>query len=163
MGSHDPFVYSKHKLWPKERPRVESNWQFDSRPLKVNNPHDFFACKQRATYLWKTLNNSYNFTLNLTSIGGLHTKLWASKVARVPISRISGLPLSGSPRTKWHLDAGPVAMHIVYYKKEGGGFPQIKAVVSLMSLCLPVVRSCTKIIPIMHWPTCCLVCAYQYE
>jgi hypothetical protein len=28
----------------------ESNWQFDSRPLKVRNWLDFFACKQCATY-----------------------------------------------------------------------------------------------------------------
>jgi len=38
--------------------------------------------KWRATYHWKALNN---FTSNLTSIGSLHTKLWASKVVRVPI------------------------------------------------------------------------------
>jgi len=40
-----------------------------------------------------------NFTLEFTSIGGLHTKLWAFKIARVPILRISGLPLE-SPETK---------------------------------------------------------------
>ncbi len=39
---------------------------------------------------------------------------------------ISGLPL-GSPRTKCHLDAGPVARHKVYYKGEGGGFPKFGA------------------------------------
>jgi len=46
----------------------------------------------------KALNKGYNFALNFTSIGGVHTKLWASKVARVSISRISGLQL-GSPET----------------------------------------------------------------
>jgi hypothetical protein len=70
--------------------------------------------------------------------------------------RILGLPL-GSPRTKWHLDAGPVARHIVYYKKEGGGFPQVQAVVSLVSPNLPMVRPNTKSALAMHWPTCCLV------
>jgi hypothetical protein len=34
--------------------------------------------------------------------------------------KISGLPL-GSPGTKWHLGAGPMVKHIVYYKGEGGG------------------------------------------
>ncbi len=38
--------------------------------------------------------------------------------------RILGVPL-GSPRTKCHLDAGPMAIHRVYYKGEGGGFPQV--------------------------------------
>jgi len=37
-----------------------------------------------------------------------------------------------------------VARHRVYYKGEGGGFPQVRAVVSLVSPCLPVVHPCTK-------------------
>jgi hypothetical protein len=36
--------------------------------------------------------------------------------------------------TKWHLGAGLVAMHKVYYKGESGGFPQVHAMVSLVSL-----------------------------
>jgi hypothetical protein len=35
-------------------------------------------------------------------------------------------------------------------KGEGGGFPQVWVVVSLMSPCMPVVRSCTKNAPTMH-------------
>jgi hypothetical protein len=44
-----------------------------------------------ATYFWKTINKGYNFALNLTSIGGLNKKLWASKMAKVPILEILGL------------------------------------------------------------------------
>jgi hypothetical protein len=47
----------------------------------------------------KLLTMGYNFVIDLISIEGLHTKLWASKVAGTPISRISRLPL-GSPGTK---------------------------------------------------------------
>jgi hypothetical protein len=47
----------------------ESNWQFDSWPLKVRNQPDFFACKQRATYRWKVLNKGYNFVSDLIKIG----------------------------------------------------------------------------------------------
>jgi hypothetical protein len=36
----------------------------------------------------KTLDKGYNFTSNFTSIKGFHNKLWASKMAIVPISRI---------------------------------------------------------------------------
>jgi hypothetical protein len=54
------------------------------------------------------------------------------KVARVPFVRISGLPL-GSPGTKSHLDVAPVESCKVYYKGEGGGFPQVRAMVSLVS------------------------------
>jgi hypothetical protein len=45
---------------------------------------------------------------------------------------------------KCHLDAGPVASHRVYYKGEGGGFPQFRVVVNLVSLNLPVVHFNTK-------------------
>jgi hypothetical protein len=63
----------------------------------------------------------------------------------VPILRISGLSL-GSLETKWHLGAGLMAKHEVYYKGEGGGFPQVWDVVNLVNSCLPVVRLCTKVL-----------------
>jgi hypothetical protein len=121
----------------------ESNWQFDSRPLKVTKRCDFFMCRWRATYRWKAFNKGYNFGLDLISISGLHAKLWAPKVARVPTLGISGFPF-GSLRTKCHLDVGLVERHRVYYKGEGGGFPQVWAVVSLVSLNLPMARFRTK-------------------
>jgi hypothetical protein len=37
-----------------------------------------------------------------------------------------------------------MAMHKKYYKGEGGGFPQVQAVVSLMSSCLLVALLCIK-------------------
>ncbi len=49
----------------------------------------------------------------------------------VPIVGILGLPF-GSPRTKNHLDVGPMERCKVYYKGEGGGFPHVRAVVSLV-------------------------------
>ncbi len=67
----------------------------------------------------------------------------------VPTLGISGLPF-GSPETKWHLDVGLVERHKVYYKGEGGGFPQVRALVSLMSSSLLVVRFSTKSVPTMH-------------
>jgi hypothetical protein len=48
---------------------------------------------------WKALDEGYNFASNLTSIGGMHTKLWAFKVAEVPILGILKLTF-GSPGTK---------------------------------------------------------------
>jgi hypothetical protein len=53
----------------------ESNWQFDSQPLKVKNRPNFLACKQRATYRCNAPDEGYNFALDLITIGGLHTKL----------------------------------------------------------------------------------------
>jgi len=73
--------------------------QFDSQALKVRNFPDFLAYKWCATYCCKALDKGYNVFLDLTSIGGLQKKLWASKVIRIPLSRILGLQL-GSPGTK---------------------------------------------------------------
>jgi len=75
-----------------------------------------------ATYCWKALEKGYNFSWDLTSIGGLHIKLWDSKIEGVPILGISRLPL-GSPRTKWHLSANLVARHKKYYKGGRWWFP----------------------------------------
>ncbi len=66
----------------------------------------------------------------------MHTKLWGSKVTRLPTLTILGLPL-GSFGTKSHLHVGPVERHIGYYKGEGGGFPQVRAAVSLVCPCCP--------------------------
>ncbi len=67
----------------------------------------------------------------------------------VPILGISELQL-GSPGTKWHLGVGFMAKHKEYYKGEGDGFPQVRAVVSLVSPCLPKTHSCIKSAPTMH-------------
>jgi hypothetical protein len=64
--------------------------------------------------------------------------------------RISGF-LVGSLRTKNHLDVASVERRKVYYKGEGGGFPQVGAVVSLVNpscswlvLAPKVLQLCTK-------------------
>jgi len=90
------------------------------------------------TFLW----------LQIT-IEGVHKKLWVCKVAGVLVVKILRLPL-GSPGTKCYLDVGLVERHIVYYKEEGGDFPQIQAVVSLVNQNLPVACPSTKNAPTMH-------------
>jgi hypothetical protein len=132
-----------------QRKGRESNWQFDSRLVKVGNQPNFLVSRWRATYRWKFFDKGYNFALDLIAIGGLHAKLCTSKVARVLVMRISGFPL-GSPGTKSHLNVVPVESYKVYYKGEGGGFPQVLAVVSLMSLRLSMARLSTKSAPTMH-------------
>jgi len=44
---------------------------------------------------------------------------------------------AGVPGEKNHLDVGPVERSRVYYKGEGGGFPQVRAMVSLVCPCCP--------------------------
>jgi len=75
------------------------------------------VCRWRATYCWKDIEESYNFASDLISIKSLHVKLWGPK--------IMGMLILGSPETNCHLDVGLVERHKVYYKGEGGGFPQV--------------------------------------
>jgi hypothetical protein len=51
---------------------------------------------------------------------------------------------------KCHLDVGLVERRKVYYKGEGGGFPQLRAMVSLMNPSLPVACPNTKSALAMH-------------
>ncbi len=73
MGFHNPFGYLKHKLWRK-----------GGEALKVWNCPDFLVRRWCATYRWKALDKGHNFTLELISIEGLHTKLWALQSRRSP-------------------------------------------------------------------------------
>ncbi len=62
----------------------ESNWHFDSRPLKVGNrplANVRFEC---ATWRWKDLDEGYNFGLDVVAIQLFTRELWRFKVPRVP-------------------------------------------------------------------------------
>ncbi len=111
----------------------ESNWQFDSWPLKVGNrplPEVRWQC---ATWRWKALEESYNFGPSLVPIRARGEKLWTPKVSGVPTGTVSGLHL-GSPGKKSHLDVASARSYREYYKGEGGGFPRVRAVVCHVNL-----------------------------
>ncbi len=83
--------------------------------------------------------------------------LQSCKSPNFRILRISKFPIWES-RSKMTFGRWLVARHKEYYKGEGGGFPQVWALVNLVSLCLPVARPCTKDVP-----TCCLVCVLNLK
>jgi len=114
----------------------ESNWQFDSRPLKVGNRPNSGVCRWSATHPWKALEESYKFGSDLVPIQVRGEELWASKVSRVQTGTVSGLHF-GSPGKKNHLDASPVESCREYYMGEDGGFPRVRAVVSQVSPSCP--------------------------
>jgi hypothetical protein len=105
--------YGQKKGW-------ESNCQFDSWSLKVENRPNLLVARGRATYRWKSLDKSYNFASDCISIQGLIAKLWGSKSRESQLGRDSHLGVSGQ---KVHLDVGVVDKRKVYYKGEGDGFP----------------------------------------
>jgi hypothetical protein len=118
--------YGKKKGW-------ESNWQFDSWPLKVGNRPDPCVRRWSATHRWKDFKEIYKFASDLIPIRGLSKELWIHKVPGVQTGTVLGLFL-GSPGTKSHSDLGAAEWRREYYMGEGGGFPQVRAVVSLVSL-----------------------------
>jgi hypothetical protein len=63
-----------------QKKRRESKWQFDSRPLKVENRPAFDVHWGSATRRWKVLEEGYKFGLDLIPIGGWGEKLWCPKV-----------------------------------------------------------------------------------
>ncbi len=80
----------------------------------------------------------------------MHRKLCAFKVVIILAMAISRLPL-GSLKTKSHLDVAPVVRRRVYFKGEGDGFPQVRAVMNLVCPNCPwlvlapkVFQLCTK-------------------
>ncbi len=121
----------------------ESNWQFDSRPLKVGNRPEFDVCKRSATWRWKALKESYKIALDLIPIRGLSKKLWMPKVPGVQTGTVSGLLLE-SPRKKCHLDVASAESYIEYYMGEGGGFPRVRAMVNEVSPRSPMACPNTK-------------------
>jgi len=58
----------------------ESNWQFDSRPLKVGNQSLPDLRIESLRCRWKDLDEGYNFGLDLVAIRLRSQELWAPKV-----------------------------------------------------------------------------------
>jgi len=61
----------------------ESNWQFDSRPLKVGNRPDHGVCRWSATHRWKALEESYKVCFRPRPNQRFEPKVMNSKVPRV--------------------------------------------------------------------------------
>ncbi len=90
----------------------ESNWQFDSRPLKVGNrPLPDLRIKS-SIRRWKDLDAGYKFGWDLVAIGRRSRELWAPKVP--------GLQRR-NPGKKWHSGVGAAESRRVYYREYGGG------------------------------------------
>jgi hypothetical protein len=60
-----------------------------------------------------------------------------------PAETLSGLHF-GSPNKMCHSDVASATSHREYYKGEGGGFPRVRAVVSLVCVQVPMASPNTK-------------------
>jgi hypothetical protein len=133
MGSYCSFGHLKHKLWPKEGSRVK---------LPIWLPTGKSQESTRFTYVQTACNISLE-----SSRQGLQLFFRPHLDPRF-IRKVMGLQSHGSPNLgdfgtptwesrdkKNHLDVGPVERCRVYYKGEGGGFPQVWAMVNLVHPC----------------------------
>jgi hypothetical protein len=86
-------IYNTSYGWKKGH---ESNWQFDSQPLKVGNRLDPGMCRWSATHRCKFLEENYKFASNLTPIGGLSKELWTPKIRESKLEQFRDFSLGVS-------------------------------------------------------------------
>ncbi len=144
LGVIEKVVKCKCPKWPRighldicspsygQKKGRESKWQFDSRPLKVENRPVPDVCSESATWRWKALFKGYKFGLKLVPIGGQGEELRSPKVPGVQTGTVLGFHF-GSPGKKSHSDATPVGERRVYYREYGGGISRAWAVVCHVS------------------------------
>jgi hypothetical protein len=119
MGLHYSFGHLKHKLWPKEWSGIDRIY------LAFNDV--WHTIEKISTRTITLLQIAHRYEVWLQSYG--LPKSWESPLTRFWDSHL------GILGKKNHLDVASAASHKVYYKGEGGGFPQAWAVVSLVCLC----------------------------
>jgi hypothetical protein len=122
MASHWPFGHLQPKLWAK------------SRPLKVGNRPLPDLRIESATRRWKDLDEGYNFGSDLSRLDsavGSYELPKSRDSNRNNFETILGLQL-GSLGKKSHLDVASVECCREHYMGEGGGFPRVRVVVSLV-------------------------------
>jgi hypothetical protein len=92
LGFIENFLKRRYRKWPRighlnicrpsygQKKGRESNWQFDSRPLKVGNRPRPDLRMESATWRWKDLDEGYKFGLDFVAIRPGSRELWAPKV-----------------------------------------------------------------------------------
>jgi hypothetical protein len=109
----------------------ESNWQFDSRPLKVENRHLPDVRFGSAIWCWKDRDEGYNFGSDLIAIQLYSRELWWFKVPEVlprqirdSISGVSGICAIWMP-PPWRAAENTIGSKVVAYSR-------VRAVVSFV-------------------------------
>jgi hypothetical protein len=92
LGVIEKVLKRRYRKWPRighldichpsygQKKGRESNWQFDSRPLKVGNQPFPEVRIGSATRRWKDLDEGYKFGSDLVAIRSCSRELWAPKV-----------------------------------------------------------------------------------
>jgi len=114
LGVIGKVLKRRYRKWPRighldicspsygQKKGRESNWQFDSQPLKVGNRPLSDLRIDNATQSWKDLDEGYNFGWDLVTIRLCSRELWTFKVSGLQLGqfRDSNLGVPGK-RTIW--------------------------------------------------------------
>ncbi len=129
MVSHWSFGHLQPKLWAKEGPRVKLTvWLPTTKSQESTSSwHPIWVCNialersRQGLQLW--FRPRHNWTLQ--------SGVMAIQSSGSPTGTILGLHF-GSPGNLCHLDVASTTSCREYYMGEGGGFPRIRVVVSLV-------------------------------
>jgi hypothetical protein len=129
MASYWPFGHLQPKLWAKEGPGVKlAIWLPTTKSREsTSSRHPIRVCdmalkrSRRGLQLWFRPHRDQTLQSGVMAVQSFGS----------PAETISGLHF-GSPNEMCHLDVASTASCREYYMGEGGGFPQIRAVVSLV-------------------------------
>jgi hypothetical protein len=139
MGSHDPFGHLKHKLWPKERLEIKlAIWLLTTKSRESTQfPYVKVACDTLLRNSWRGLQLCFRPHPDRRS------------AHKVIIRKVVGVPTLATV-TKSYLDVVLAEKRKVYYMGEGGGFPQVWVMASLVNPRSSMARPSTKSVPTMH-------------
>jgi hypothetical protein len=110
LGVIEKVLKRRYRKWPRighlnicsqsygQKKGRESNWQFDSRPLKVGNRPLPDLRIENAIRRWKDLDEGYNFGLDFVAIRLCSRELWAPKVPGLHPGQCSGQFRDSNPR-----------------------------------------------------------------
>jgi hypothetical protein len=102
LGVIGKVLKRRYRKWPRighlnifspsygQKKGQESNWQFDSRPLKVGNRPLSDLRIESAIRCWKDLDEGYKFGSDFVAIRLRNRELWAPKVPRLHPGQFSG-------------------------------------------------------------------------
>jgi hypothetical protein len=137
MGDASPFGHLKQKLWSKERLGVKLSIWFPTIKSQesIRFPSVQATCDILLERFWQGIQLYFRPHCSRRSAH----EVMRPQIYENPNCGNFGTPTWESWDKKNHLDVAPVERCKIYYKEEGGGFPQVRAVVSLVNPRLPVV------------------------
>jgi hypothetical protein len=129
MASHWQFGHLKPKLWAKERPRVKlAVWLPTTKSQEsTSSRRRLEECNTKLESSRRELQDWFKTRPDPSSGWGV----MAVQSSGSPARTLSGLHF-GSPNKMCHSDVASATSRREYYMGEGGGFPRVRAVVSLV-------------------------------